>query len=142
MKIAEKSGMMKVVAKMFRPVTRFLFPEIPQNSPAMRAIVSNITANFLGLGNAATPMGLTAMREMDKINSYREKASNSMCTFAVLNSASLQLIPATVIAIRQSAGSSNPFEIIACVWVCSVCTVIVAVGSAKIMSLKKDKIRV
>ncbi len=133
MKICEKSGLIKVIAKVIKPLTKRLFPQVPHNSPAMGAIVMNMVANMMGLANAATPLGLKAMNELQKLNRYKDTASNAMCMFVVVNTASIQLIPATVIAIRSAESSNNPFEIIVTVWLTSLAAVFVGVTMAKIM---------
>ena len=97
-------------------LTRWLFPTVPQGSPAMQAICMNLSANLLGLGNAATPLGLAAMRELQKLNPHKAAASNAMVTFVVMNTASLQLIPTTCAVLRQQAGSAAPMEILPAVW--------------------------
>ena len=112
MRIAEESGIIKSIGKALRFVTRPLFPEIPADHPAMGAIVMNFGANMLGLGNAATPLGIKAMKEMQKLNPKKDTATNSMVMFLAINTSSVTIIPATVIAIRASAGSANPTEII------------------------------
>jgi len=127
MKIAERSGMVSALCRIAKPVARVLFPDIPPESPAMNAIMLNITANLLGMGNAATPMGLNAMAEMHKLNRGSPRASNAMCMFVVLNTASIQLIPSTIIAIRGGAQSVNPFEVILPIWITSICGVIVGI---------------
>ncbi len=139
MKISEKSGLINKLAKVFRPLTKLLFPKIHSQSPAMNAIVLNMLANMMGLSNAATPLGLKAIKELQKINKEKRTASNEMCMLVVLNTASIQVIPSTIIAIRTSAGSANPFEIIVPVWLVSICSVIVGVIGAKIFQ-KKDKL--
>lgn len=130
MAVAEKSGLIRIFAKILRPVTRFLFPDIKKDSPAMDSIVMNISANMLGMSNAATPLGLRAMSELDKLQN-RKKASNAMCMFAIINTASVQILPSTVIALRAAAGSAAPSEIIVPVWIVSVISLLVAVISAK-----------
>ena len=133
MKIAEKGGMIKAISRFVQPVMRFLFPEIPKDDPAMGAIVMNLVANFLGLGNAATPLGIKAMGELQRLNKERETASNSMCMFLVLNTAAIQLVPASIIALRTSAGSTKPTEIIVCIWIASICATIAGVIATKIL---------
>lgn len=133
MKIAEKGGMIRAISKFVQPVMRFLFPEIPKDDPAMGAIVMNLVANFLGLGNAATPLGIKAMGELQRLNKERETASNSMCMFLVLNTAAIQLVPASIIALRTSAGSTKPTEIIVCIWIASICATIAGVIATKIL---------
>lgn len=100
MKIAEASGLVNVIAKIVRPITVRLFPEVPQDHPAISSIVLNMSANILGLGNAATPLGLKAMQELQELNPNKDTATNAMCTFLAINTSSVQLIlPATVIAL-------------------------------------------
>ena len=100
MKIAEASGLVNVIAKIVRPITIRLFPDVPQDHPAISSIVLNMSANVLGLGNAATPLGLKAMQELQGLNPNKDTASNAMCTFLVINTSSVQLIlPATVVAL-------------------------------------------
>lgn len=134
MHIAEKCGLVKMLARISTPVLKILFPEIPNGHPAMASIVMNITANFFGLGNAATPLGIRAMNEMQRLNKNPEKASDAMCMFAVLNTAAVQFIPTTIIAVRAAAGSANPSEIIASIWPVSIFTVMCGVLAAKIFS--------
>ncbi|SDJ66577.1 nucleoside recognition domain-containing protein [Sediminibacillus albus] len=111
MKVAEEAGLLSVLAKIFKPVVTRLFPEIPKDHPAMGYILSNFTANLFGLGNAATPMGIKAMEQMKKL-SKSDQASRSMITFLAINTSSLTLIPATVIAIRMKYDSAAPTEIV------------------------------
>ncbi len=140
-KIAEKSGLTDILKKCLYPITKFLFPTLEKNSPALSAIVMNITANLLGMGNAATPLGIKAMKELEKINTQNHTASNEMCMFAVINTASVQLLPSTLIALRQSFGSKNPGEIILPVWICGFLVLTVAISLSKIFSLKKEPVR-
>ncbi len=130
-KIAENSGLIEVFAKVLRPVTKIIFPKLKSNSAALRAIVMNMVANLLGMGNAATPLGISAMKELDKLNRGKSTASNEMCMFVVVNTASIQLIPSTVISLRQIYGSANPSEIVFPVWICSICAVTIGVLTAK-----------
>lgn len=132
MGIAEKSGLVELITKLVKPVLRFLFPQIPANHPAMGAIVMNLVANFFGLGNAATPLGLKAMNELQKLNPRKDTATDAMSTFLVLNTSAIQLIPATVISIRTALGSSNPTEIVGTVWAASVCSTIVGIIAVKL----------
>lgn len=112
MKIAEEGGLITALAKLVRPIMVRLFPSIPAEHPAMGAIILNISANVLGLGNAATPMGMKAMQELQLLNQGSEEASEAMCTFLALNTSCITLIPATIIGVRLSYGSSNPTEIV------------------------------
>lgn len=112
MKIAEKSGLLQVFAKALNPILRRLFPSLPKNHLALGYIASNIGANMLGLGSAATPFGLKAMDELQKDNPKKDTATEAMITFLVLNTGGVTLIPTTVIALRLMHGSANPTEII------------------------------
>ncbi|MGB9779639.1 nucleoside recognition domain-containing protein [Caldanaerobacter sp.] len=111
MKIAEKSGLIDIVAIILKPVVTRIFPEIPKEHPAISAMIMNISANMLGLGNAATPFGIKAMEYLQDLNK-KESASNAMCRFLVINTASIQLIPAVMIGIRASLGSKNPADFV------------------------------
>jgi len=113
MKIAEKSGLIGIISKIIKPITKRLFNEIPEDSPAIGDIAMNFSANAFGLSNAATPMGLKAMEELQKNNIDRKSASNAMCMLLAMNTAGFQLIPATVIAVLVSVGYKNPTSIIA-----------------------------
>ncbi|WP_433946398.1 nucleoside recognition domain-containing protein [Paenibacillus sp. SN-8-1] len=112
MRLAEDSGLVKGISRLLGPVVSFLFPDVPKNHPAMGFILSNMSANLLGLGNAATPMGIRAMQELQTLNPHKDKATPAMCTLLALNTASITLIPTTLIAIRISFGSANPAEIV------------------------------
>ena len=133
MKIAQQCRLTEAVARLFRPLTRLLFPELPPGSPALQAICMNLSANLLGLGNAATPLGLAAMRELQKLNRQKDTASNAMVTFVVLNTASLQLIPTTCAVLRQQAGSAAPMEILPAVWLSSVASAAAALTLARLL---------
>lgn len=139
MGIAEKSGMVRRIARLVKPIMTFLFPGIPRNNPAVGSIVMNLVANFLGLGNAATPLGIKAMGELQKINPNRDTASNSMIMFLVLNTAAIQLIPATIIALRAASGSNNPGEIIVPIWIASICASAVGIIAVKLISSVKSR---
>ncbi|MGI6552785.1 MAG: spore maturation protein [Clostridia bacterium] len=112
LKIAEAAGMVSFLARLTRPLVTFLFPSIPKNHPAIGAIMMNLSANLLGLGNAATPFGLKAMQQLQTLNKRPEEASEAMCTFLALNTSCITLIPATIIGIRTAAGSADPTEIV------------------------------
>ena len=129
MKIAEKAGIIQGLAYILRPLLRGLFPSIPPEHPAMGAIILNLSANMLGLGNAATPFGMKAMQELQRLNSgQKHEATEAMCTFMALNTSCITLIPATIIGIRLSFSSSNPTEIVgACIFATS-CAMLVAVS--------------
>ncbi|MBE3553733.1 MAG: spore maturation protein [Thermicanus sp.] len=127
MKIAEDAGLLAAFAKLMKPVVRFLFPEVPPNHPALGYILSNMSANLLGLGNAATPMGLKAMKELQEINPNKKVASRSMITFLVLNTSGLTLIPTTIIGYRIAAGSNNPVEIVGATLLATITATSVAI---------------
>lgn len=139
MEIAEKSHLTEALSKAFSPLLSKLFKNVPQNSSAMRYISLNITANLLGLGNAATPLGLSAMKELKKLNPNRLDAGDDMLLFVVLNTASLQLIPTTLCAYRQSYSSQAPYEILPAVWLTSAVALAVGITLAKTLSFSKEK---
>ncbi len=112
MRIAEKSGLVQIISKFLFPVTKFLFKDIKKDSPAIGDITMSITANALGLTNAATPIGLKVMKELQEDNQDKTKATDAMCMFLGMNTAGFQIIPATVIAIFVGFGAKNPTEII------------------------------
>jgi len=133
MKIAEDSGLMSLVARMIAPVMRRLFPDVPPDHPAMGSMIMNIAANMLGLNNAATPLGLKAMEDLEKLNPNPGIATNAMCTFLTINTAGIQLVPATMIGIMASAGSREPTAIIGTTLAASFLAVVVGVTAAKIL---------
>lgn len=134
MKVAEKSGLVAGIGRLVRPVMTFLYPDIPKNHPALGAIVMNLVANFLGLGNAATPLGIKAMSQLQTLNKDKKTATDSMCMFLVMNTAAIQLVPASIIALRTAEGSKKPAEIIVCIWMASLCATIMGVIAAKLLS--------
>jgi spore maturation protein A len=134
MKIAEQAGLVAKLAGLLKPVTTRLFPDVPADHPAMGAMIMNISANMLGLANAATPLGLKAMEELNKLNKKLGTATDAMCTFLVINTSNVQLIPATVIAIRASAGSSNPTDILGPVIVATTVNTIVGIVTVRLLA--------
>ena len=132
MEIASSSGFTNLLCKALSVFTRHLFPDLKKDSAAMRYITMNITANLLGLGNAATPFGLAAVNELDRENGYSSYASNAMCMLVIINTASLQLLPTTIMGLNASAGGKNPAFIILPIWITSVCTLLIGVLCAKI----------
>ncbi|WP_353947887.1 nucleoside recognition domain-containing protein [Sporolactobacillus sp. Y61] len=126
MKIAEKSGLLEKLSRVFKPVMKRVFPEVPASHPAMGYILSNTIANMFGLGNAATPMGIKAMEELKKLNGGSSMPSRSMITLLALNTSGLTLIPATVIAIRMKYGSASPTDIVGPTLLATLCTTIAA----------------
>ena len=138
MRIAQKTTFVSKLTNKLRPIIHFLFPEMKDNEKAKEEISMNIIANILGLGNAATPLGLKAMKTMQKDNTKKETLSNSMAMFIVLNTASLQIIPTTVIAIRASLNSSNPTSIILPVWGSTIAAAVAGITATKLfIKLKK-----
>ncbi len=133
MRIAEKSGLMDALSRGIRPVMGLLFPEVPKNHPAMGAMVTNIAANMLGLGNAATPIGINAMKELQRLNPSPSRATNAMCTFLVLNTSSVQLIPTTIIGLRGAAGSMNPTGIIGTAFLATAASTLAGIIAVKIL---------
>lgn len=133
MKVAEKSGLTQKLSKVLKPILKLIFKEAAKDEKALGAIVMNITANMLGLGNAATPFGIKAMQEMDRLNKDKGKASNDMALFLVLNAACIQLVPSTIISIRAATGSSNPGAIIVPAIVASTIAATAGVVSCKIL---------
>lgn len=133
MEIASKTTALDFLSKLLKPLIKLLFPSLKKESPANKSIVMNIVANILGLGNAATPLGLKAMDDLQKEEKCREKLSDNMMMLIVLNTASLQIIPTTVLAIRSSLGSANPNIIIFPVWFSTICVAIVGIVATKIL---------
>lgn len=132
MKIAQQTNFVAKLTKLLRPIINFLFPDCRNNEKAKEEISMNMIANILGLGNAATPLGLKAMKTLQKDNPKKDTVSHSMAMFIVINTASMQLIPTTVIAIRTSFNSSNPTQIIFPVWGVTIAAFLAAVIATKI----------
>lgn len=133
MKIADNGGITAMLARAFSPVLKRLFPAHAPDSPAMKAVCMNITANLLGLGNAATPMGIAAMKEMAKVNRTPGVADNSMVMFVVINTASIQLLPTMMGVLRARYGSPAPFDVVPAVWMTSVVALVFGVVMAKLL---------
>lgn len=141
MKIAEDAGIIEKLAKALKPITIRLFPGVPPEHPAMGAMIMNIAANILGLGNAATPLGLKAMQELQELNHDKDTATNAMVTFLAINTSSVTLISASTIGILAAAGSSNPTEIIGPTIIATTVSTVVAIIAAKLFeNLPKYKI--
>src|SRR5437762_6771123 len=133
MRVAEKAGLVTMLARVLTPFRRLLFPEVPPDHPAIGAMIMNLAANMLGLSNAATPLGIKAMEELQELNPEKETASNARATFMVLNTAGIQFIPATIIGVLAAAGSKNPTAIISTTIVATMCGAVAAVTTAKIL---------
>ncbi len=141
MKIAEKSELTKVICNLLRPLFSLLYKNIDKNSPTAHAMSMNITANLLGLGNAATPLGLEAMRRMQEANPDKSRATDDMIVFVVMNSAAMRLIPTTVATLRTQFGSESPMEIMPATWVSTLLSLFAGVTVAKIISKITSKNR-
>jgi spore maturation protein A len=126
-RVAEKSGLIDMMSRVIAPVFRWLFPSIPKGHPALGCILMNLSANMLGFGNAATPFGLKAMKELQSLNDRPDTATDAMCTFLAINTSSVTLVPATIIALRASAGSNNPTDIILSILFATTCSTFVAI---------------
>ena len=133
MRVAEQAGLITMLSRALRPISRLLFPEIPSDHPAIGAMIMNIAANMLGLSNAATPLGIKAMEELQTLNPEKDTASNAMVTFMALNTSGIQFIPATIIGVLAAAGSKAPTVIIPTTLVATLCGAIAAVTTAKIL---------
>lgn len=131
MRLAERAGLVQALARALRPVMRWLFPDVPANHPAHGSMVMNMAANMLGLSNAATPLGLRAMRDLETLNPYPGTATNAMCTFLAINTSSIQLIPATAIALLAAQGSKDPTAIVGTALIATTFSTIAAVGAVK-----------
>jgi len=133
MRLAERAGLVQRIARGLRPIMRRLFPDVPPEHPAMGSMVMNMAANMLGLGNAATPLGLRAMRDLKTLNPRTDIATNAMCTFLAINTSSVQLIPATAIAILAASGSTRPTVIVGTALLATLCAATVAIVSVKLL---------
>ena len=111
-RVAQEAGLIQSLGRLLQPLIRFIFPGVPRDHPAMGSMLMNVSANMLGLGQAATPFGLKAMQDLQDLNPDKEAASDAMVTFLILNTSGVTLIPATVVALRATAGSANPTEIV------------------------------
>ncbi|WP_425406565.1 nucleoside recognition domain-containing protein [Hwanghaeella sp.] len=133
MKVAEHGGLLVIIAKLLRPLMKRLFPDVPADHPAMGAMILNMSANVMGLGNAATPFGIRAMQELDKLNTQKGTATNAMALFLAINTSSVTLLPTGVIAIRAAAGSDDPAGIVPTTLVATICSTTVAIIMAKLL---------
>ena len=131
-KVMEQAGLTEKLGRLMRPVFRRLFPTASRDDVALGCLTSNVSANLLGLGNAATPMGIAAVKRMQKL-SGASYATDEMCLLIVMNTASIQLLPTTVAALRGAHGACSPFSILPAVWITSVCSVAVGIIAAKLM---------
>ena len=132
MKVAEAGGLLVIIARTVRPLTIRLFPDVPAEHPAMGAIIMNFSANALGLGNAATPFGIRAMQELDRLNPHKGTATNAMALFLAINTSSITLLPTGVIALRAAAGSNDPAGIMPTTLFATICSTTAAIVAAKL----------
>jgi len=133
MRLAEKSGLVQLLARAFRPVMKWLFPEVPADHPAMGSMLLNMAANFLGLANAATPLGLRAMKDLETLNPRPGTATNAMCTFLAINTSSIQLVPVTAVAVLVVAGSRQPYAIIGTAMLATTFSTIAGITAVKLL---------
>lgn len=133
MRVAEKSGLVRIISKLLYPITKFIFKDVKQDSPAIGDIAMSVTANALGLTNAATPIGLKVMKELQKENPKKETATDAMCMFLGMNTAGFQIIPATVIAILVGFGATNPTQIILPTLIVTALSFITAIVTALLL---------
>lgn len=133
MRLAERAGLVRLLARTLRPLMRLIFPEVPPEHPAMGSMLMNIAANMLGLGNAATPLGLRAMKDLESLNPRPGTATNAMCTFLAINTSGIQLIPVTAIAILAANGSTNPTSIVGTSIICTTCACVAGILMAKFL---------
>jgi spore maturation protein SpmA len=138
MRLAEKSGLVQILARALRPIMKRLFPDVPADHPAMGSMILNIAANMLGLSNAATPLGLRAMKDLESLNRHPGTATNAMCTFLAINTSSVQLLPITAVAILASAGSKQPTAIIGTAFLATICSNIAGISAVKLL----EKLRI
>ncbi|MBL6958137.1 MAG: spore maturation protein [Rhodospirillales bacterium] len=132
MKVAEAGGLLVIIARLVRPLMQRLFPDVPPEHPAMGAMILNMSANVLGLGNAATPFGIRAMQELDKLNENKGTATNAMALFLAINTSSVTLLPTGIIALRAAAGSQDPAGIVPTTLFATICSTTVAIISCKL----------
>ncbi len=133
MKIAERAGLIAMLSRFIAPVLRFIFPEVPRDHPAMGAMVMNISATMLGLNNAATPLGIKAMEELQSLNPQKDTASNAMVMFMAINTAGIQFIPATIIGVLAAAGALQPTSIISTTLMATTIGTIAAIIAVKVL---------
>ena len=144
MKIAEEAGIVRGMGLLMKPIMVKLFPEVPADHPAMGSIVANMAANFFGLGNAATPLGIKAMQELQDLNENKEEASNAMVTFLAINTSSVTLISSSIIAYRSAAGAANPADVIGPTIIATAVSTTVAIIACKVLEklpkYKREKV--
>lgn len=137
MKVAEEAGLTEKLGRAIKPVMKRLFPDVPEDHPAMSSMVMNIAANMLGLGNAATPFGLKAMKDLQKLNKTKDVATDAMVMFLAINTSSITLIPATILALRSSAGSAEPTVVVGPIILATTISTVTAIAAAKLLGKSK-----
>ncbi|ADL07641.1 nucleoside recognition domain-containing protein [Thermosediminibacter oceani] len=138
-RVAEASGLIDRMSRIIAPLFAWLFPSIPKGHPALGCILMNLSANMLGFGNAATPFGLKAMKELQKLNRHPDTATEAMCTFLAINTSGVTLVPATIIALRASAGSKNPSEVVGTILFATICSTLAAIALDYVMRILNRK---
>ena len=133
MRLAEKAGLVQLLARTLRPAMKWLFPDVPGDHPAMGSMLMNMAANFLGLSNAATPLGLRAMKDLEMLNPYPGTASNAMVTFLAINTSSIQLLPVTAIAVLTVANAAQPYAIISTAILATICSTVAGITAVKLL---------
>lgn len=132
MNIAQQSGLCRRISGLFSPLLKLLFPTLKNNTDTLESVSMNITANLFGLGNAATPLGISAIKKMQTVSNKKDTVSRDMAVFTVMNTAALRLIPTTAAALREAAGATEPMDIIFCVWISSAFSLVVAVLAVRL----------
>ncbi|MEA3546358.1 MAG: nucleoside recognition domain-containing protein [Thermodesulfobacteriota bacterium] len=140
MKVAEAGGLLRIIARGMRPLMVRLFPDVPPEHPAMSAMIMNMAANALGLGNAATPMGIKAMQELETLSAEKGSATNAMCLFLAINTSSVTILPLGVITVRAAANSANPSAILIPALIATLCSTCVAIVAAKLLAKDKNPV--
>ncbi len=141
MRVAEAGGLMKIIARAMRPLMVRLFPDVPPEHPAMSAMIMNMAANTLGLGNAATPMGIKAMQELDKLAVEKGTATNAMCLFLAINTSSVTILPLGVITVRAAANASSPSEILIPAIIATICSTVIAIIASKLLAGRETTVQ-
>ena len=140
MKVAEAGGLLRIIARGLRPIMIRLFPDVPPEHPAMSAMIMNMAANALGLGNAATPMGIKAMQELETLSAEKGTATNAMCLFLAINTSSVTILPLGVITVRAAANSANPSSILIPALIATICSTCVAIVATKMLAKDKNPV--
>ncbi len=138
MRIADESGLVQLFTRAIAPVLRYLFPGVPRNHPAMGSMAANMVANMLGLNNAATPLGIKAMQDLDSLNEKKGTATDAMCMFLAINTSSLQIVPASAIALLAAGGAANPTAIVFPAILATTVSTIVGITAAKVFAALKS----